>query len=264
MKPIVVGIDGSQAAIAAAIWGVDEAIGRGVPLRLISAIKQTHASPDDYARDLEHAESSLREARSAVEGSGKLVKIETDIPRGPAGSVMVAASRDAELVCVGSIGIGRYARALLGSTATELAEKAHCSVAVLRTDPDQPPPDVNWVVVRMTDAPDNDSVVKYAAWEAKLRRAPMLVLGGRPEDLTEQADGGFEQRVQDWRRRHPEVRVYPITTKYAIASFLRVNVERVQLAVIGAAEAAQLAQLVGPSGHPLFHHPQCSVLVVRE
>ncbi|CQD15180.1 Universal stress protein family protein [Mycobacterium lentiflavum] len=264
MKPIVVGIDGSRAAIAAAIWGVDEAIGRGVPLRLISAIKQTHPSPDDYARDLEHAETSLREAQSAVEASRKPVKIETDIPRGPAGSVMVEASRDAELICVGSTGIGRYARALLGSTATELAEKARCSVAVLRTDPDQPPPDINWIVVRMTDAPGNDSVVKYAAWEAKLRRAPMLVLGGRPEDLTEQADGAFERQVQDWRRRHPEVRVYPITTKYAIASFLRLNEERVQLAVIGAAEAAQLARLVGPSGHPLFHHPQCSVLVVRE
>lgn len=264
MKPIVVGIDGSSAAIAAAVWGVDEAIGRAVPLRLISVIKQTHSSPDDYARDLEHAEKSLREAQSAIEAGQKPVKIETDIPRGPAGSVMVEASRDAELICVGSTGIGRYARALLGSTATELAEKAHCSVAVLRTDPDQPPPDINWIVVRMTDAPGNDRIVECAAWEAKLRMAPLLVLGGRPEDLTEQADGAFERRVQDWQRRHPEVRVYPITTKYAIASFLRVNEERVQLAVIGATEAAALAQLVGPSGHPLFHHAECSVLVVRE
>lgn len=28
MKPIIVGIDGSSAAIAAALWGVDEAISR--------------------------------------------------------------------------------------------------------------------------------------------------------------------------------------------------------------------------------------------
>ena len=115
----------------------------------------------------------------------------------------------------------------------------------------------------MTDAPDNDAVVKYAAWEAKLRRAPMLVLGGRPEELTEHADGAFERRVQDWRQRHPEVRVYPITTEHGIASFLHANGERVQLAVIGGDEADQLASLIGPSGHPLFHHPECSVLVVR-
>jgi len=263
MKSIIVGIDGSQAAIAAAFWAVDEAISRAVPLHLISVIKQTHPSPDDYARDLAHAEKSLREAQFAVEASRKLVKIETEIPRGPAGPVLVEASRDADMVCVGSVGIARYARSILGSTAADLAEKAHCPVAVLRTNRDQSAPRINWIVVRMVDAPDNDAVVKCAAEEAKLRGAPMLVLGGRPEELTEQADGAFERRVQDWRQRHPEVRVYPITTKFAIASFLNINDERVQLAVISGDEADQLTQLVGPSGHPLFRHPECSVLVVR-
>ena len=62
MKPIIVGIDGSQAAIVAALWGVDEAISRGVPLRLLSVMKLTHPSTDDYARDLTHADKSLREA----------------------------------------------------------------------------------------------------------------------------------------------------------------------------------------------------------
>ncbi len=32
------------------------------PLRLVSVIKPTHPSPDDYDRDLAHAERSLREA----------------------------------------------------------------------------------------------------------------------------------------------------------------------------------------------------------
>lgn len=73
MKTIIVGIDGSHAAITAALWGVDEAISRAVPLRLVSVIKPTHPSPDDYDRDLAHAERSLREAQSAVEAAGKLV-----------------------------------------------------------------------------------------------------------------------------------------------------------------------------------------------
>ena len=233
------------------------------PLRLVSVLKSTHLSPDDYDRDLEHAEISLREAQSAVEADGRSVKIETETPRGPAGPVLLEASSDAEMICVGSVGIGRYARSILGSTATELAEKAQCPVAVIRAKASHPPPEINWIVVRMTDAPGNDAIVEYAAQEAKLRSAPMLVLGGRPEELTEDADGAFERRLQDWRQRHPEVRVYPITTKHGIASFLQANGERVQLAVIGGAEAGQLASLIGPSGHPLFHHPECSVLVVR-
>ncbi len=263
MNPVIVGIDGSQAAISAALWAVDEAISRAVPLRLVSVIKPTHPSADDFAHDLARAEIWLRGARSAVQATRKPVNVETDIPRGPAAPVLVEASRDAEMLCVGSVGIGRYARSILGSTATELAEKAHCPVAVLRPSQDRPSPDINWIVVRMTDAPDNDTVVQYAAWEAKLRRAPMLILGGRPEDLDEDKDGAFEERVREWRQRHPEVRVYPITTKAGIASFLSSNDERVQLAVISGTEAGELARLVGPVGHPLFRHPDCSVLVVR-
>lgn len=161
MKTIIVGIDGSHAAITAALWGVDEAISRAVPLRLVSVIKPTHPSPDDYDRDLAHAERSLREAQSAVEAAGKLVKIETDIPRGPAGPVLVEASRDAEMICVGSVGIGRYASSILGSTATELAEKAHCPVAVMRSKVDQPASDINWIVAppssRCARLPDHHS-----------------------------------------------------------------------------------------------------------
>ncbi len=260
MKPIIVGIDGSQAATAAALWSVDEAVGRGRPLHLVTVINQTHPSADDYARDLGHAETSLKTAQLAIEATGKPVDITTEIQRGPAATVLLEASRDAEMICVGSVGIGRYARALLGSTAVDLAENAHCPVAVLRTDVEPPP--INWIIVRMTR--DNDAVVEYAAWEAKLRNAPLLALGGRPEELTEHTDGDFERRVHDWQQGHPEVRVYPVTTKSAIAKFLSANDERVQLAVIGSGEADQLAQLVGPSGHALFAHPRCSVLVVRD
>lgn len=107
------------------------------------------------------------------------------------------------------------------------------------------------------------SVLEYAAREAKLRQAPILALGGRPEELREIPDGEFERRVQDWHHRHPDVRVYPITTHTGIARFLADHDERVQLAVIGGGEAGQLARLVGPSGHPVFRHAECSVLVVR-
>lgn len=266
MKPVVVGIDGSQAAITAALWAVDEALSRGVPLRLLAVIKTTHPSPDDYQRDLQHAEAALREAQAAVEAGGKSVKIETDIPRGPAGAVLVEASRDAEMVCVGSVGIGRYARSILGSTATELAEEAHCPVAVIRPQTGQPSADVNWIVVQMCaapDNPDNDAVLEHAAREATLRRAPILALGGRPEDLAEVPHDGFDRRIADWQQRHPDVHVYPITTKAAIAGFLKDNDERVQLSVISGAEAGQLAQIIGPYGDPIFRHAHCSALVVR-
>lgn len=74
MKTIIVGIDGSHAAITAALWGVDEAISRAVPLRLVSVIKPTHPSPDDYDRDLAHAERSRAGRKGALPGRRHALK----------------------------------------------------------------------------------------------------------------------------------------------------------------------------------------------
>jgi nucleotide-binding universal stress UspA family protein len=143
---VIVGIDGSQAAIHAAEWAADEALERGVPLLMLSLIKATHPSKENYHRDVAHAETSLQAARVAVEAMGEPVKIESQILREPQGAVLVSESDDAEMICVGSVGIGRYFRALLGSTATEVAEKALCPVAVIRSQPDQLGPDINWML----------------------------------------------------------------------------------------------------------------------
>jgi nucleotide-binding universal stress UspA family protein len=251
---VVVGIDGSPMAIHAAQWAVDEAIRRSVPMRLVCVTKPKHPSADDYYKDIHHAEASLRAAQAALEATGKPVKVETAILDGPPGAVLVGESRDAAMICVGSIGIGRYARAILGSTATDLAEKAHCPVAVIRPQEDQPRHAINWVVVEVNEQPDNESVVEAAIQEAKLRRAPMLALG---------ADDSLEGRVRTWRQRHPDVHIYPVSDEADVAHFLKKHDERVQLAVIGGSQAGELAQILGRHGHPVFHHAESSVRIVR-
>lgn len=259
---VVVGIDGSTAAIGAAVWAIDEAVSRAVPLRLIAVTEDTHASADFYYCDVDYVEKSLRVAQAAVESLGRPVKVESETLHGAPGPTLVEASRDADLICVGSVGKERSARALLGSTATELAQKAHCPVAVIRTRPDEPPRDIDWIVVVMCGTPDNDAVVEHAMGEAKLRRAPVLALGAW-ENLGESPDGELDGRVQKWRRRYPGVRVQPIVTRADMARFLDENDLRVRLAVIDSSDANKLAHLLGPHGHPIFRHPECSVLVVR-
>ena len=66
-RSAVVGIDGSQAAIEAAEWAVDEAISREVPLRLIHVIQdQIEPAPlwsvGNVRMELEDAEAALRTA----------------------------------------------------------------------------------------------------------------------------------------------------------------------------------------------------------
>jgi nucleotide-binding universal stress UspA family protein len=79
---VVVGIDGSRSALDAALWAVDEAVSRDVPLRLVYAIdpdRCTGSSNEDAAHDLATAEIAVRHALMAVESTDKRVKIEVEI-----------------------------------------------------------------------------------------------------------------------------------------------------------------------------------------
>src|SRR6476661_8712411 len=98
--PIVVGIDGSDAAIEAAIWAIDEAVSRDVALRIVHV---THiedglaAAGDDFRLDVQYAETSLRAATAAVEATGKQVKIEADVLWGSPDTNLISESSNASL-----------------------------------------------------------------------------------------------------------------------------------------------------------------------
>ena len=80
---VVVGVDGSRSAVGAALWAVDEAVSRDIPLRLVYAIdpdSHPDADPGDAARALATAEIAVRQAFMAVESTDKPVKIEIEIP----------------------------------------------------------------------------------------------------------------------------------------------------------------------------------------
>ena len=69
-SPVIVGIDGSDAAVNAAVWAVDEALARGVPLQLLYATKPKHLGADDYDADIHRGREALQSACAAVEVCG--------------------------------------------------------------------------------------------------------------------------------------------------------------------------------------------------
>ena len=167
-RPVVVGVDGSGAALAAALWAVDEAVDREAPLRLVHAIGvvRNHSIPFDFYRpEIEYGEGALRAASSAVAATGKTVKVETDKPLGFAGHRVdrgVANRRD---------GLCRIGRDRHGSRADcwgpqrphwpkkPTALSSSCAAdptTSLAATPD-------WVVVGVDDRPGNDLVVAQRA-----------------------------------------------------------------------------------------------------
>jgi nucleotide-binding universal stress UspA family protein len=268
-RSIVVGIDGSQTAINAAVWAIDEAVDREIPLRLVHVIhpdtgtSDLAAVTDDDPLEVEYGEAVLRIAADAVTATGKLVKVETALLCGDASAVLIAESRDADMVCVGSVGIGRFCRAVLGSTAADLAEGAHCAVAIIRAHHDRPRTNGgNWIVVPIDHSPDNDTVVEQAMKEARRRHATVLALGVWHEQGRSTSYDALDRRVQSWRARYPDLRIYEVAAGAGVADFLADNEAWIQLAVIGRADAPEVAQLVGPHAHPILGHVECSVLIV--
>ncbi|HUB53606.1 MAG TPA: universal stress protein [Mycobacterium sp.] len=265
--PVVVGIDGSDAAIRAAEWAAKEAVHHGVPLRLVYVIQITEepmASADTYPAEDKYAESSLRAARSAVEATGLPVEIDTAVLSEDVDSALIAESKTATLVCIGSAGIGRVANAVLGSTATTLAEYAQCPVAIIRRFADGPLPEGGFIAVVVDDQPDNHKVMQWAMEEARVRRAPVLALRvGRRWGRFEIGDERFYRRLDAWLRRCPDITVEVASTRMSLARYLEGYFGAVQLVVIGTEDAHRVPQLVGPEGLPIFAHADCSVLVVR-
>ena len=156
------------------------------------------------------------------------------------------------------------ARELLGSTAATLAEKALCPVAIIRTLHRTPTGGSDWIVAVVEDHADNESVIEHAMEEARLRKAPVLAVGVRQQDLDATPYDELDRRIEKWKQRYPDVHVDPVATRAGIAQFLADKDESVQLAVVGGAEADQVAQIVGPHSHPVVPHGECSVLVVHE
>ena len=183
---------------------------------------------------------------------------------GPVDTALINESRNAAMICVGSVGIGPIARALLGSTASALAEKAHCPVAIIRTPHDKPVAAADWIVVVVDDDPDNGAVIESAMNEAPLRQAPILSLGVWLEDLGQIPYATLDRRVEVWKERYPDVHFYSVATRGGVARFLAENRdESVQLAVVGSTDAYQSRQIIGPHRHAKSRHGECSVLLVR-
>ncbi len=266
---IVVGIDGSDAAIKAAEWAIAEAVSRNIPLRLVQAVPEWHAQAGagDASPEMEYAETSLRAADAAVQVVGEPVKVECNIVPGSPENALIKESETAAMVCIGSVGIGRMARKVLGSTADAVAQTAHCPVAILRTDRDATEhtgSDSGWIAVVVDESPGNDAVLEHGFREAQLRTAPILAMGVWRWGFGEIPYRQLDDRLGPWVARYPDVHVMPAAARRGAADFLAHTEERIALAVVGSADADKVARMVGPTGQHMSGRTGCSVLVVRE
>ncbi len=139
-RPVVVGVDGSEAARAAVQWAADEAARRGAALRLVTAFPwaadHVVGHPGLGERYREEMEAvARRDLAAAEELTGVAdVPVTAELRVGFPIGTLAEEARRAQLLVVGSRGRGGVAGLLLGSVSAALAALAACPVVVVRED----------------------------------------------------------------------------------------------------------------------------------
>jgi nucleotide-binding universal stress UspA family protein len=144
MPGIVVGIDGSHHATRALEWALKEAALQRTPLAVLT-VHSVPASPwsgnpvlmggdsEDREKMLHAAEALTRKVTDQLDGSRPESLTVRAISGFPA-KELIEASRDADLVVVGSRGAGGFAKLLVGSVGSQVVEHAHCPVVVVPSE----------------------------------------------------------------------------------------------------------------------------------
>jgi nucleotide-binding universal stress UspA family protein len=266
-KSVVVGVDGSQAAIRAARWAVDEVACTDTAVRLLYVTKANPgASTDEAIAALVAAEKVAHKACSAIDEMGKPVRVETEIIHGHPVTALIAASRSTTLLCVGDTGAAQRADVWLGSTAKQLAESGHCSVAIIRGDRrDMGAAGHGWIVALADGSADGIDVLQMALHEARHRCAPLRVLTAAESPSSEFQDRDpvrGDSHMKRCMETYPEVEIDSFHLEGSFLDYLVEHAASIELAVVGSAPTGELRELLGARGALALRDSDFSLLVV--
>ena len=283
---IVVGFDGSPDAQSALEWAIREATSRRLGIRVVyvepdlsgwDASAATMSGAPVLANVLPHdpvavLDPALEQVRSAG------LAVTSEALTGSTAGVLVEQSHTAQLLVIGSRGVGSISSIVLGSTVAHVAAHGHCPVIVVRAEGVAEGP----VVVGADGSPESQEVVGWAFDHASRHALALEVLHAYsipvypgvvpyvpPVEITE-ATAGFEERVTHevlagWGEQYPDVVVTTRVLHGRPAPALIEASQRASLTVVGSrGRGAFLGMLLGSTSQSLLQHAHGSVAVLRK
>jgi nucleotide-binding universal stress UspA family protein len=292
-RAILVGVDGSPAALAAVRWAAHDATLRNVPLTLVHVVNApvpgwSHVpAPAGFRqwqekRAREIIKSAIKVAEESTGERGPL-QIDSKVSYSATIPTLVGLSKQVEMVVVGYRGHGGVlVRNFLGSVSSGLVYHAHCPVAVIH-DEEPLVADVARapVLVGIDGSPASEAATGIAFDEASRRGVGLIALHAwtdlRVSDFKElfpnvnwdaqlsHQEETLAERLAGWQERHPDV---GIRRKIEIGEPARSLIEaseRAQLIVVGSHGRGGFAgMLLGSVGAAVVNRARIPVIVARQ
>jgi len=228
-----------------------------------------------------------RELADAAERASKVAPgIEVTVirePREPA-ELLVDLSETAELLVVGSRGLGGFAGLMLGSVSLYVAGHARASVVVVRSEPsslrgpEQPPE----ILLGVDARTPSRSAIEFAFAEASRRAVRLRVLHAWTHPLSagvadstraehelstasQQQARLLAEALAGWPKRYPDVHVHAETRQDSPGRILTALSGQADLLVVGAHHRThRIGLTLGMVNHTVLHHALCPVALVPD
>jgi nucleotide-binding universal stress UspA family protein len=293
-QPIVVGFDDSPASRQALEWALRTAQGRGADVLLVHAAKTfppmlaghgTYvASPREIAT--EAGQATLQAGVLLAAKSAPEVTVTTMLVYDTPAAALLSALDHAEMVVVGSRGLGGFTELVIGSTSLKLATHAPCPVVVVRDETSDvgAGPEAGRVVVGVDGQEHVSSdALAFAFEEASRRHAGLTVLHAWQERFYDLPGKGgpiplqiqleeFEvdqrrwvkEHLTGWNEKYPDVEVKVEVLPQSPAAVLVAASSGAELLVLGShgRGGPHSVMMLGSVTHAVLHHSHCPVAVV--
>ncbi|MEU7033694.1 universal stress protein [Streptomyces sp. NPDC046237] len=277
---IVVGLDGTDQANAAAQWAAEEAVLRATGVHLVH-VKETSPEallpfaarqPDEpWAEDLlARTAAGLRKRHPHLSVTTRL------LPSEPVAS-LVAAADEGDLLVLGSRALSGVAGYLIGSVGMSVAglvERPVVLVRALDTSPSQGP-----VVVGVDLRQPVDTVLGFAFEEAARRLArvqvvyaqqlPIYATLGPPMvpdirlTLAPEIQRSLDDLLEPWRAKYPDLAATGRVTIGSAGQELVQTAGDAALVVVGRrTQGSTLGTHIGSVAHAVLHHSRSPVALV--
>ncbi|MGW3498706.1 universal stress protein [Streptomyces sp. NPDC001020] len=296
-RTITVGLDGSPESRSAAEWAAREAELRGLPVKLVQ-VWEPLPEPMALAQLLgaeTHQHWTERVPREAAEGLRLRhpgIDVSTEQLTGGPAETLTRTARDAELLVLGSRGLGGIGGFLVGSVGLAVVARTERPVVLIRageraTDEHQkdaagsPSTSTPFrpVVLGVDIAEPDETLLEFAFDAAARREAPLrAVHGWNPPpyyaygmtldagahlSMAQGDAAALTEVLRPWREKFPDVDVVEESRCGSPASVLIEASREASLVVVGRRiRRASVGAHIGPFTHAVLHHAAAPVVVV--